>query len=107
MHLTVRCVYTLWHQNRGLKWVQGPESGFMTSQGTQVSRKLDCQTTDLWRIIVSGGGTGRLKAGKWYPSFQKDKKVIFLKQWAVTVTLMPSEVDIFVLFDYLISIPTS
>ena len=100
-------MYTLWHQNRGLKWVQGPQSGLMTSQGTQVSRKLDCQTTDLWRIVVSGGGTGRLKAGKWYPSFQKDKKVIFLKQWTVTVILMPSEVDIFVLFDHLISIPTS
>ena len=75
MHLTVRCVYTLWHQNRGLKWVQGPQSGFMTSQGTQVSRKLDCQTTDLWRIVVSGEEQGGWRQESDIPVFKKTRKL--------------------------------
>lgn len=71
----------------------------MTSQGAEISRKLNCQTTGLWRVMGSERGTGGLKTKKRCPDFHKDKEVtIFLKQWTVHATLILREVGIFAIF---------
>lgn len=49
----------------------------MTSQGTDISRKLNCQTTDLWRIMGSERGTEDWRHKSDILIFTKTRKLYF------------------------------